>query len=201
MTARGPARRRTDTGFTLTEVMVSMALMSMVMAIVTGGMITMYRTSDRAEAGARTQAALIASFERLDREVRYAQRVNDAGTTADGAFAVTYVLPDADGDRFCVQLSIPTGGGALVRRQWPYLSSTADPAATRAVVATDLVPSTAGQNPFTRSAPDDTVNYDRLRITLTSRVGLTGRGADQAYDLHFTALNTVRKTVTLACPP
>lgn len=197
-------RKRDDAGFSLMEVMVGSALMSVVMAIATGGLISMYRTTDLTESAALTQTSLTASFNKLDRDVRYAYRVNDAYSVG-ADYAVDYVVPDADNNLLCVQLSLPQAGGALVRRQWPQSSTAADPAATVNTVATDLITAAKDAegrplNPFRRSQPDDDSNFDRLAIQVTSVVGQASRfNRARSYDLKFTALNTVGLTTALTC--
>ena len=194
-----------DAGFSLMEVMVGSALMATVMAIATGGLVQMYQAADKAESAALTQTSLTASFSKLDGELRYAYRVNDE-FTAGGDFAVDYVIPDADNNAVCVRLSVPQGGGTLIRRQWPQTGTPAGPQATVTTVAEDVVsavPSTDDPavllNPFDRKAPDGTSNFDRLNLRLQSTVGLADKATTRTYDLTFTALNTVALTTSLTC--
>jgi prepilin-type N-terminal cleavage/methylation domain-containing protein len=193
---------RDDAGFSLMEVMVGSALMSVVMAIATGGLVSMYHTTDLTESAALTQTALTASFNKLDREVRYAYRVNDEYVTGE-RFAVDYVIPDEHNVMLCVQLTVPKTGGALVRRQWPQSATPADPAATVATIATEMAPEVDDQgepvNPFHRTAPNSGSNFDRLGIDINSTVGQSEFGSTRNYDLTFTALNTVGLTTTLTC--
>ena len=202
MSAR-PARG--DAGYSLLEVMVGSAVMATVMAVATGGLVQMYQTADKAESAALTQTSLTASFQRLDREMRYAYRINDAYVAGDD-FAVDYVVPDADNDALCVRLTVPKAGGTLMRRQWPQASTPADPSATAGAVAEDVVSSVRSQdspgtplNPFDHRAPDGSSNFDRLNVRLQSTVGLAGKATTRTYDLTFTALNTLAPTTALPC--
>jgi prepilin-type N-terminal cleavage/methylation domain-containing protein len=191
--------KRRDEGFSLIEVMVGSAIMSVVMAIATSGFVTMFRATDRAEASALTQTSLTASFARLDRDLRYAFRVNAPGA-ADGFYFVDYVIPDADNVQQCVRLSLPLDGGTLSRHQWPQASTSADPAATVGTVATGVQPAAAGTNPFTLTpAGSGSSNFDRLGVALSSSVGLTGLGRTRTYDLQFTALNTLPLDTPITC--
>jgi hypothetical protein len=165
----------------------------------------MYRTAGKAESAALTRTGLTASFHRLDRDVRYAYRVNDAYVSGDD-FAVDYVIPDADNKDLCVRLTVPQTGGTLVRRQWPRASTPADPSATVSTVAENVVSSVPSQdspgtllNPFTRIAPDGASNFDRLNLRLRSTVGLADKGTTRTYDLTFTALNTVAAAEPRTC--
>jgi prepilin-type N-terminal cleavage/methylation domain-containing protein len=201
--------KRRDAGFSLMEVMVGSALMSVVMAIATAAFVHMYRTTSVTEANAVTEASLMASFAKLDRDVRYAYRVNAPYQPDAGTFAVDYVVPDANNALLCVQLTLPVSGGALIRRQWPQTSTSADAAAVSTGVAANLVTANtitdAGgaqvpASPFTvRTTGQDGSNFDRLRINVNSTVGLSDRGATRNYNLQFTALNTEDLTSDLSC--
>jgi prepilin-type N-terminal cleavage/methylation domain-containing protein len=201
--ARWRRRRRDDGGFSLMEVMVGSALMSVVMAVATGGFISMYHTTDLAESAAMTQTSLTASFSRLDREVRYAYRVNDEYVTGD-SFAVDYVIPDENNNLLCVQLTLPRTGGTLMRRQWPQASTPASSLATVSAIADHMVTgardaSGNALNPFDRAVPNVDSNFDRLRVKVNSTVGQSTLGTTRTYDLTFTALNTVGLTTALTC--
>ena len=201
--------RRRDAGFSLMEVMVGSAVMSVVMAVATSAFVQMYRTANRTEAGALTETSLMASFSRLDREVRYAYRINAPYQPDANTFAVDYVVPDATSTLLCVQLTQPVSGGALIRTQWPQTSTSADPAAISSGVATSLVSANtttaAGgaqvtANPFTvRTTGQDGSNFDRLRINVDSTAGLADKGATRNYNQQFTALNTQDLTNDLSC--
>jgi prepilin-type N-terminal cleavage/methylation domain-containing protein len=201
--------KRRDAGFSLVEVMVGSAVMSVVMAIATAAFVQMYRTADVTEANALTEANLMASFAKLDREVRYAYRINASYQPDAGTFAVDYVVPDSSSALLCVQLTLPTAGGALLRRQWPQKSTSADAAAVTSGVATNLVTANtvtnAGgaqvpANPFiVRTTGQDGSNFDRLRINVNSTVGVSDKGATRNYNLQFTALNTQDLTNDLSC--
>jgi prepilin-type N-terminal cleavage/methylation domain-containing protein len=201
--------KRRDAGFSLIEVMVGSALMSVVMAIATAAFVHMYRITTVTEANAMTEANLMASFAKLDRDVRYAYRVNPPYQPDAGTFAVDYVVPDANNALLCVQLTLPVSGGALVRKQWPQTSTSADAAAVSTGVAANLVTANtitdAGgvqvpASPFTvRTTGQDGSNFDRLRINVNSTVGNSDRGATRNYSLQFTALNTQDLTSDLSC--
>lgn len=218
MKARAPRwlrRRRDDDGFSLMEVIVGSAIMTLVAGISAQGFLTMYQVTGRSEAAALAQTQLSAAFGRLDREVRYAYRIND-GFTADrfidgesrAAFAVTYVVPDANNRMVCVELSLPRSGGTMMRTQWnrsPEPGQGADLAT--AAVATSLVTGAQSadstpqpMNPFTRiTYGDATSNFDRLRLRVNSTIGVAEKSAERNYNLTFTALNTQGSSVDLSC--
>jgi prepilin-type N-terminal cleavage/methylation domain-containing protein len=193
-------RARTDDGFTLLEVMIGAALMSVVMAIATSGFAEMYRTSEITDAAATAQSDLTDMFNRLDREIRYAYKVNAAYQIGTTTYGVDYVLADANGDGLftCVQLSLPLTGGTLMRRTWPQKADSADPAATSSALATNLSSSTAGTSPFTVLAGSTTdSNFDRLVVNVNSTVGSSSASSvTRTFSVQFTALNTQTGTYT-----
>ncbi|GGK86470.1 hypothetical protein GCM10012284_20860 [Mangrovihabitans endophyticus] len=188
--------RRDDSGFSLMEVMVGSAIMSVVMAIATAGLVTMYRTADRTESAALAQTALMASFSKLDTEVRYAYHIGTPYQTGDGnsLYAVDYVIPDPDNVQQCVQLTLPKAGGTLKRTIWPQRSAMSAGATVSAVA--EHLESTDGTNPFrVQPSGSDGTNFDRMTLAVTSTVGVATNGATRAYQLKFTALNTVSETI------
>lgn len=196
----GPAARlrAADDGFSLMELMVSMALMSIVTIISASGFVHMFRTSAQTETAARTQTSTLLSFSKLDRDVRYAERINAPYLRTNGDFAVDFVIRNDRGSAQCVRLTLPAAGGALTRLQWPQAGTPAG--AIPATVALDMRSANGSSTPFTRiPAGTQGSNLDRLRIQLQSTIGVTGAGATRTFDLRFTALNTVSATTTLTC--
>ncbi|GLY97338.1 prepilin-type N-terminal cleavage/methylation domain-containing protein [Actinoplanes sp. NBRC 103695] len=194
-------RRRDDAGFSMIEVMVGAAIMSTVMAIASQGFLSMYQSANRAEAAAVAQTQLATAFQKMDREIRYAYRVN-VPYTSGGDYAVTYVVPDANNRQLCVELTLPTGGGTMMRTQWvrkPKQGETYEK--STGAVATSLVPFTAGSTPFERipsGTADDgaSSNFDRLKMNVVSTIGLSTKNARREYKLKFTAVNTAGADAT-----
>lgn len=191
-----------DDGFSLLELMVGASVMSVVTAIAASGFVTMYHTYDRTDAAAQAQTALLAAFNKLDHEVRYAMRISNEGSTA-ALWSVTYVVPDGADNKTCVQLTLPKAGGTLLRRQWTRPDVLAAPAATFTTVATDLLPKTTTATPFAIIAggTDATKPFDTMNLNVTSTVGVGTHAATKTYDLTFTALNTASTSINLKCLP
>lgn len=191
--------RRTDDGFSLSELMISMSIMSVVTVISATGLLHMFRTADLTETAALTQSSLLASFSKLDRDLRYANRINQPYPRPNGDFAVDFVIPDDGGVLQCVRLTLLSAGGALTRLQWPQINTTSA-GFSPSTVAVNMVSGNGTSSPFVQTpggTPDS--NYDRLAVQLKSTVGVSGAGASRAFDLQFTALNTVQSTTTLTC--
>jgi prepilin-type N-terminal cleavage/methylation domain-containing protein len=192
--------RADDRGFSLVEVMVGSAVMSVVMAIATAGFVQMYQAAEASDSAAQAQSNLTDAFAKLDREVRYAYRINPAHQVGTTAYAVEYLIDNGTHKLLCVQLSLPIGGGALRRRQWPQTTTSADPAAMTTGVANDLVTATPQVNPFVVQRAPTGSNFDRLLVNVNSTVGAAASGSTRNYNLQFTALNTtVDSTVSTTC--
>lgn len=193
--------RPRDRGFSLVEVMVGSALMSVVMAIATAGFVQMYQAAEASDSAAQAQSSLTEAFAKLDREVRYSYRINPAYQVGTTLYAVEYLIDNGTDSLLCVQLSLPIGGGALLRRQWPQTTTSADPAAVTTGVANDLVTATAEVNPFVvQQALTGDSNFDRLLVNVNSTVGVGAGSRTRNYNLQFTALNTtVNDAVHTTC--
>lgn len=188
LTAWGPTRPpRGDDGFSLTEVMVSMAIMSVVGAIFTTGMVQVYRAATDIDTRWNTQDQVSLALMRLDREVRYASYI---GATSPGRPYVEYQILD-DRTQRCVQLRIATTsrGSQLQRRTWVQGDSP--------VVPTDWIPLATGVTsdaPFARIDPTDALTHQQLRVALTATSGTITRQSNITY----TALNTSQSSVATA---
>jgi prepilin-type N-terminal cleavage/methylation domain-containing protein len=188
---------RSDEGFSLSELMISMSIMSVVTIISVNGFLDMFRTTDTTQDAALAQTSTMLSFSKLDREVRYAQRINAPYRRSNGDYAVEYVVPDGTGTPQCIRLTLPSAGGALMRLQWPEANATSSGTAT--TVALDMAPDNGSANPFvvTPGGGTSTSNFDRIEVKIKSSIGVTGAGAVRRFDLLYTALNTVATTTAL----
>ncbi|AGL21584.1 type II secretion system protein J [Actinoplanes sp. N902-109] len=167
-----PAPNRvSDAGFTLIDVMVSAAVMTVVTAVFATSILAMYRAANAVDAKSVGQTQLGLVLQRLDREVRYAKGI--ATTPAAGAATVDFLGVQ----NTCFQLRVEAG--VLAQRSWAYGQNPPQPTAWQ-TLASGVVTST----PFTYLAPTDRLGYQQLALTLKS-----GTDAEQAV---FTALNTSR---------
>jgi len=176
MREESASTRAGDGGYTLIELMVSMGVMVVVMAIVTASLLSMYRSADEIDSRSAAQAELGLVLQRLDREVRYAKGIS--ATPETGADAVDFLTIQGTEQR-CVQLRVVDG--VLAQRTWAYGVAPVSPSPWRPL-ASGLILAT----PFTYLPPDDKLGYQRLRIDLR-------RDAD-ANEATFTALNTDRSS-------
>jgi type II secretory pathway pseudopilin PulG len=180
-----------DRGNTLAEVLVGLGVLSVVMAVVTGGVLQVFKAIARADAASVAQSQLQQAFATLDEEVRYASWMRPPADTGRygyieflGAIAVTR-------QSRCNRAVVDRVAGTLRLQSWrPDLV----PGAGR-IVAAQLVVAAAPASVFTLLEPDTlnnrvTATHQRLRVRLTTRFG---NGSDQrtvSSDVTFTALNT-----------
>jgi prepilin-type N-terminal cleavage/methylation domain-containing protein len=204
MRRRHAARpERDDAGFTLTEVMVTLGVMSVVMVIFTGAIIQVFRTSTKAESISFIQTQLQTAFQRFDRQIRYASWIAEPGQVGT-AWYVEWA--GYDGSE-CYQLRLETapatgdgssdnGRGVLQMLTWPRATPPVAGTAGQTIAADLAVPDSSG--PFIRQVPSLAVDgvtgfspdFQRLRIRITGQRG----DSTAQVDTTFTALNTSRNT-------
>lgn len=115
---------RDENGSSLAELMVVTSLLSVVMLMVTGAIVQVYRTVQTTETLTSAQAQLSVAFQRFDRQLRYASWINPPGVpTGSGTWYVEFASkePDATGvDRDkCRQLRLelhPAGSNGATDR-------------------------------------------------------------------------------------
>ncbi|MET0495481.1 MAG: prepilin-type N-terminal cleavage/methylation domain-containing protein [Actinoplanes sp.] len=211
MTARRPPGGKQDphdAGTSLVELMVTMAIMSIMMVIFTGAILQIYRATTDTESLTTAQSQLRLAFQRFDRELRYASWISEPGLVGT-AWYVEFAGP---ADTGCRQLRLetvsPDGNGVDGEGQLQLISWTpgappaaGDPGQTIAaqILTTGVAPfferQAANGTPYASASADAvgtdfTTDFQRLRIQLTTRVAA---GTAQV-DTTFTALNTSRDT-------
>jgi type II secretory pathway pseudopilin PulG len=188
-----PGARR-DEGYSLIEVLMAMVCTSILLTLVTSAIIQIYHSVNAVDAASAAQSQVDTTFERLDKEVRYARAISDPGTVGGDQY-VEYLL-DNDTADVCVELRLHQATGEFQRRQWVKDQGPAAP--TRWQV---LASSVTAATPFTVTAARDVqltdVRYQQLTVDITAVTG-GGRGLSAAAgragsaretDVTFTALN------------
>lgn len=181
--ARRPARvrpDRRDAGTTLVEVMVTLGIMSVAMAVATAGILQMYRSSYWSEASSIDMSQLQTAFERLDRTVRYASAISEPNpaATAGGGWYVEWSITTA-GVTTCTQLRLDGPSGRLQSRSMPSGGQIGG----WSTIASSL----GGTQPFALE-PASASGYPHQRLTVTLTVGSTGHTRPSLFT--FTALNS-----------
>jgi hypothetical protein len=157
----------------------STVVMTVVMAVFTSSVLSMYRAANSVEAKSVAQTEMSTAMQRMDREVRYAVGIS----RPYGSGQYVDFLSVQQGRQTCVQLRVQNG--VLARRTWSYQQN---PPAFSAW--TTLASGVNAGAPFTYLAPTVTLGHQQLRVLLS--VG-TGNGKD-ANVATFTAMNSSRTT-------
>jgi Tfp pilus assembly protein PilE len=175
---------------TLAELMVSMAVTSVVMVVATAGIVGMYRTSNRADVLSSEMTQLQTAFQLLDRSVRYATAISqpNATATATGDWYVEWSSV-AGTTTVCSQLRLDASSGLLQRRS----EQTAGQPTGWTTVASFLV----AAQPFTlQPASSSGYPHQRLTVDVTVRPSPGSAQLARRSQFSFTALNTSLATVS-----
>jgi type II secretory pathway pseudopilin PulG len=182
-----------DRGFSLIDIIVATSIMSVIMVIVTGGIIEIYSDVNKADGISTARDQIGNSFRRLDKELRYATWVATPGQV-NGAWYMEFATPTN-----CQQLVFQNG--VLTKLTWVLPSTT--PAAPQ-VIASDLAqtgtipPFTVyapGNRPYASASPGTSgvgpsyeLEFSQVRLRFSGHVGKV----DLPLDVLFTAQNTDR---------
>jgi type II secretory pathway pseudopilin PulG len=178
---------------TLLELLVALGLMSVVMAVITTGMMQIYSTLNRNEELSLVQSQLHTAFQRLDREIRYASGIRPPNQTpsGNGSWYVEYSVSSA-GVEDCVQLRFTDAQGRLQRRTRHGAGSVGTWTTLAAHVAVGarfaLEPAAANRYP-----------HQQLTISLTSRARAGTSSSSRQAEYTFTALNSSIETTHDVC--
>jgi prepilin-type N-terminal cleavage/methylation domain-containing protein len=135
-------------GFTLTEMLIYVAILSMLMVVVISTLVTMTRSYNTLKVSKQLNHAAVASMERMTREIRSAQSIVTAQSTFDGHPGRLYLqIASATTTEFFVD-----GGVLKLNQNGSYVG----PLTSNEVQVTGLV--------FNRIT---TANSEAVRINLT----------------------------------
>jgi competence protein ComGC len=178
-----------DEGITLTELVVTMGIMSIFMTIFTAGVLQMFRVVNGSDSVSVVQSQLNTTFLRLDRQIRYASAITTPGSVTSGGYLNTYVeyLDTTGASPVCgqlrLQVAVGAANGQLQARSW---TASGTPPASWTVLASGV----SGSPPFVLWPVDDTSNFQRLEIDLTIQSGTGTSAASRTSDVTFTAVNS-----------
>jgi prepilin-type N-terminal cleavage/methylation domain-containing protein len=171
-----------DSGFSLLEVMVTMAVMSVVTALFTTGIVQIYSATNNNEALTVATQQIHNAFLRLDRDIRYASGISIEGTGTTGGKYVEYAVTNT-GTAVCGQLRVTTAGllqtrsktGTAAASAWSTLAS----GLVFAASSLTRSPASSGGSP-----------YQQLNVSLLATSGAGKSAQSDAVGFSFTALNT-----------
>jgi type II secretory pathway pseudopilin PulG len=174
-----------DDGVSMVEVTVGMVIMSVLMSMFLTSVVQMFRTANKSDNVATAQSQISIAFQRLDREIRYAEGISTPTTGAP--WYVEYVTAHT-GTSVCTQLWLDTTARQLKRRTWNQSGSYSQ------IIGVPLASGITAIQPFTMYAADTVYNVQRLRVRLTATSGSGASGSTQNIDVTFTAMNTTMST-------
>ncbi|MHB1509134.1 MAG: type II secretion system protein [Acidimicrobiales bacterium] len=143
---------RSDRGVTLIELIATMALTLIVLALVSPALATVMSASSSVRATSKSVAQARLAVEDLTTEVGSAAQIclptqmTDTGPTVLSGFALRAETLAFGGDEW-IQFWIDPVSGDLVEQQWPTTWATGDPVAPPTVIATGVV-NTSQSPPF-----------------------------------------------------
>jgi len=163
--------RPADRGATLIELVVAMGIFSLFLAVFVAGIVSVSRASTQARVDAQTSSALGMAVQRVERSARYAEAVNQPGTTGDRAYVEwrTSAVSHPSGAATCTQLRYNAAAGTLAMRSWA--AAAAPTTGTWHVLATDLRGGATATTPFrTVVAATGVSNYQGVTLALEAGV-------------------------------
>lgn len=195
------ARRDADAGMSITELIISMAIFSMVIVVFLSAVSTMAKTTVRSEATSDSTSQMRNVFARFDKEARYASEINSPATVS-GAIYIEYLVPASarDGEGMCVQWRYVKADKVLQRRTWT--PGDASSVSNWMTMVTDLRNdlTLTGEQPFTvhRAGTIGGKVYLHQTLDLFLDAGLAGSGDARGsqLDTTFVALNSSTASVT-----
>ncbi len=164
---------------TLVELIVSMMIMTIAMALFTAVAVQMYHAERDTEAVADDQSRVNVAFVRLDREIRYA-----SGISQPTASFVEYLRTDGPTPR-CGELWLDAATHELKNRTW---TQGATPGSTWTIMVFDV----SAAQPFTLLPAAAPFYYQRLGLHFV--VSPSGTARSKSMSATFTALNTSLST-------
>ncbi len=169
-----------EAGYSLIEVLVSMGVMGVFLAMMTTGVVEVYRVVNRNDAFSTVQSQVNIAFLRLDRQIRYASDLSTEGVSGGNwyvEFLTTYT-----GSSLCTELRLNAASGQLQQRTWTQGNT---PGTSWALLAAGVT----STRPFTFLPSDATYNYPRLHLNLVASAGSGTTAATRTFDVTFTALD------------
>lgn len=114
------AGRDTEAGFSLTELIVSMAIFAVVISIFLAGLASMSQSTVRAQDVANAGDAVRLAFQTMDKQIRYASSINSPGVGSSGAHYVEFITTAQPNGQnpLCTQWRYDPTERTLAYRTW-----------------------------------------------------------------------------------
>lgn len=195
--------RREDTGTSLLEIVVGMAIMTVFMGMFTGAVIMMTSSANKVDATVNTAGQLNNAYLRLDKLIRYASAISTPATAGAGNdWYVEFAVPRTQNTTTCYQLRVNTGAQKLQQRTWAVdADQNASAASVWLPLASSVTNGTAAAGtpgaPFVITTTPSSL-FEQLQVTLRA-AATSPAAAKAASSVTFTALNSTQNTSPSIC--
>jgi type II secretory pathway pseudopilin PulG len=175
----------------LVELLVAMGIFVVVIAVFMSGVVSMTRTTARAQSVSDATTSARKVLDLFDKQARYSTAVNSPGFGASGAYYVEYLAPaqDAEAKPFCAQWRYDPTGHTMSNRIW---TEPATPPSAWSLMATN-VRNAATNPPFVFTFAKDLPGLQRQQLTVTLDIGSATQAGAQVsttYLARNTSVNT-----------
>lgn len=178
-----------DEGFSLIELIVAMGIFIIFVSLFLGAVVGLARGTTRAQVSAEATGGVIILFQNIDRQVRYADGINNPGTSS-GKTYVEFRTPAASAPSrvtTCTQWRYDPDKAIIESRTWDDTASSV--AKPWSVKLTSVEPDAAAGYPFAM-VPVGTAGSTKQQFVLTVRAGNSSAGAATNISSSFFAKNT-----------
>ncbi|MBC7590608.1 MAG: prepilin-type N-terminal cleavage/methylation domain-containing protein [Salinibacterium sp.] len=187
----GKVLRDAESGFSLIELMVAMAIFTIFVVIVMASVLAISRSAVRTQLVGETTSSTLVVFGSLDRQIRYSDSINFSGAGTSGNRYIEFRVPAASTvgglQSICYQWRFSVANSRLESRQWnesnPAGATAWSPKLTN--VANDGDPT----HPFLMT-PANGADKPRQQLTITLNVGTNAQNAGASMSTTFIARNT-----------
>ena len=112
---------KTDSGFTLIEMMVSVSIFAIFVTVFIASVVGLARGTTTARVTAESSSGVLNVFQNIDRQVRWSNAINRPGSGSSGSTYIEFQLPassSADNTTRCVQYRYDPSGATIASRMW-----------------------------------------------------------------------------------
>jgi prepilin-type N-terminal cleavage/methylation domain-containing protein len=187
------ARRadRLDGGFTMIELMIALAVFSIFLVVVMTSIISITKASTKTQVTAQSSSAELATFQRMDHEIRYADSINFPGTGApSGDMYIEFDTPASATPSkiaLCTQWRFDPTARVVQVRQWNNVTGATAPSTWQTLLSN--VANDGGANYPFQMLPATRTGSTTEQLVLTLDTGNTSvKGA--AIISNFVARNS-----------
>jgi len=199
-------RATDDEGTTLIEIMAGLAVMGVFLALFSGTMFSIFRSSTSFESATITSSQTSNAFTQMDKLVRYASSISSPSTTpnAGGNYYVELQTSNT-GTTVCTQLQLNVNSKQLKSRTWTVnLNGGYSNLTSFRVLANGISPGTSISNGVTTTltpfvlAAGTSFQFEQLTVNFASSSGNPPQSTTTS--VIFSALNSTAANVAAANP-